>query len=105
VLYLGRPLDSVIIEAYRHLIDPIQDEQQAALLAEQLQTRVLVTATLSVTDLLDLRNTGTRAQLALTLDVLQSVRPADRAFPTARGGSGRRRRSRPEGHGLRRRLR
>jgi len=72
VLYLGRPLDSVIIEAYRHLIDPIQDEQQAALLAEQLQTRVLVTATLSVTDLLDLRNTGTRAQLGLTLDVLQS---------------------------------
>ena len=72
MLYLGRPLDSVIIEAYRHLIDPIQDEQQAALLAEQLQTRVLVTATLSVTDLLDLRNTGTRAQLGLTLDVLQS---------------------------------
>jgi len=38
----------------------------------RLQTRVLVTATLSVTDLLDLRNTGTRAQLGLTLDVLQS---------------------------------
>lgn len=72
VLYLGRPLDSVIIEAYRHLIDPVEDEQQAALLAEHLQTRVLVTATLHVSDLLDLRNTGTRAQLGLTLDVLQS---------------------------------
>ncbi len=72
VLYLGRPLDSVVIEAYRHLIDPVEDEQQAALLAEQLQTRVLVTATLHVSDLLDLRHTGTRAQLGLTLDVLQS---------------------------------
>jgi hypothetical protein len=25
VLYLGRPTDSVVVEAYRHLIDPIVD--------------------------------------------------------------------------------
>lgn len=72
VLYLGRPLDSVVIEAYRHLVDPVEDEEQAALLAEQLQTRVLVTVTLHVSDLLDLRHAGTRGQLGLTLDVLQS---------------------------------
>jgi hypothetical protein len=27
VLYLGRPEDSVVVEAYRHLIDPVVDDQ------------------------------------------------------------------------------
>ncbi len=25
VLYLGRPADSVVVEAYRHLVDPVDD--------------------------------------------------------------------------------
>jgi hypothetical protein len=27
VLYLGRPEDSVVVEAYRHLIDPVVDDE------------------------------------------------------------------------------
>lgn len=36
VLYLGRPLDSVIVEAYRHLIDPIEDDDERAALTQNL---------------------------------------------------------------------
>lgn len=70
VLYLGQPLDSVIVEAYRHLIDPIEDDDERAALAQNLAPRALVTATVSVTDILDLRDVRTRAELHLTADVL-----------------------------------
>src|SRR5664279_4083217 len=74
VLYLGRPLDSVVVEAYRHLIDPIAEPDMAAALAlaRNIQPRMLVTATVAVTDVLDLREPSTRVGVGLTLDVLQS---------------------------------
>ena len=70
VLYLGQPLDSVIVEAYRHLIGPIEDHYERAALAQNLAPRALVTATVSVTNILDLRDVRTRAELHLTADVL-----------------------------------
>ncbi len=68
VLYLGQPLDSVIVEAYRHLVDPVEDP---ALLA-QIHPRILVTAAVNVSNVLDLRTAGARATAGLTLDDLQS---------------------------------
>jgi hypothetical protein len=72
VLYLGRPLDSVVVEAYRHLIDPIAEPDTAAALARNIQPRMLVTAIVAVTNVLDLREPSTRVGVGLTLDVLQS---------------------------------
>jgi hypothetical protein len=72
VLYLGRPLDSVVVEAYRHLIDPIAEPDMVAVLARNIQPRMLVTATVAVTNVLDLREPATRVGVGLTLDVLQS---------------------------------
>ena len=54
VLYLGRPLDSVVVEAYRHLIDPIAEPDMVAVLARNIQPRMLVTAPVAVTNVLDL---------------------------------------------------
>lgn len=71
VLYLGQPLDSVIVEAYRHIIDPIEDADERAALARSLAPRTVVTARVDVTDILDLRDRATRAQLGLTADVLR----------------------------------
>lgn len=68
VLYLGRPLDSVIVEAYRHLVDPVEDP---ALLA-QIHPRLLVTAKVNVSRVLDLRTADARASAGLTLDDLRS---------------------------------
>lgn len=70
VLYLGQPLESVVVEAYRHIIDPIEDADERTALARNLAPRVLVTVDVYVTDILDLRNRATRAQLGLTADVL-----------------------------------
>lgn len=68
VLYLGRPTESVIVEAYRHLVDPIEDP---ALLAE-IKPRILVTCELELTDVLDLRTAGARLQVGLTMQDVQS---------------------------------
>jgi hypothetical protein len=60
VLYLGRPVASVVIEAYRHLIDPVEVDDGAAResLIDNLVPRVLITCEVSVTQLLDLRTRG-----------------------------------------------
>ena len=68
VLYLGRPTESIIVEAYRHLIDPIDDPA----ILHALQPRLLVTCQLDVTEILDLTSARTRLQVHLTLDDLQS---------------------------------
>lgn len=62
VLYLGRPLDSVVVEAYRHLVDPVENPDLLA----QIHPRILVTATVKVTNVLDLRTAGARATAGLT---------------------------------------
>ncbi len=59
VLYLGRPTDSVVVEAYRHLIDPVLDD------APPLQPRVLVTASVAVTEIVDLRSAAGRLLVGL----------------------------------------
>jgi hypothetical protein len=68
VLYLGRPLDSVVVEAYRHLVDPVDDPT----IVDHLAPRGLVTARVSVTEILDLRTASTRVACGLTLAQLQS---------------------------------
>lgn len=74
VLYLGRPTASVVVEAYRHLVDPIEfdsvDDRERFLAA--LQPRTLVTCSLDVNNLLDLRPAGARARAGLTIQDLTS---------------------------------
>ena len=69
VLYLGKPTDSVVVEAYRHLIDPVVATAGAV---PPITPRVLITCEVSVTTILDLRSTATRALSGLTLKQLQS---------------------------------
>jgi RES domain-containing protein len=69
VLYLGRPEDSVVVEAYRHLVDPVE----TPLPPEAFVTRILVTAEINVTDVLDLRTPTGRSYAGLTMSDLQSA--------------------------------
>lgn len=69
VLYLGRPTNSVVVEAYRHLVDPVEDARMLA----QLEPRVLVTCTVDYTNLLDLREATSRTRLDLPFSVLHSA--------------------------------
>lgn len=68
ILYLGRPTASVIVEAYRHLVDPVDDPSIIATLAP----RVLVTCEVHVTEVLDLRTATARMSTGLSRDVLES---------------------------------
>lgn len=67
LLYLGKPVDSVVVEAYRHFIDPVVDG------VPPLVPRALVTCEVSVTEILDLRRSAARLDLDLPLDVLRSA--------------------------------
>jgi hypothetical protein len=69
VLYLGKPTDSVVVEAYRHLIDPVVAIGGAV---PPVRPRVLIMCEVSVTNILDLRAAATRALSGLTLKQLQS---------------------------------
>lgn len=69
VLYLGRPIDSVVVEAYRHLVDPVVDDPN---ILDHLVPRALVTAQVSVTEILDLRTATARVELGLTMPQLMS---------------------------------
>ncbi len=69
VLYLGRPADSVVVEAYRHLVDPVEDAE----IRNHLAPRVLVTAEVSVAEILDLRRAASRIELGLSLRQIQSA--------------------------------
>lgn len=68
VLYLGRPEESVVVEAYRHLVDPVEDPA----LAGAIRPRVLVTADVDVTDILDLRSATGRSLAQLQMSQIQS---------------------------------
>lgn len=50
VLYLGRPVDSVIIEAYRHLVDEVEGMR-----ADAVAPRLLLTIGVDLSTVLDLR--------------------------------------------------
>lgn len=69
ILYLGRPTASVIVEAYRHLVDPIED----ASIRDHLAARVLVTVDVAVHDILDLRTSLARLELGITLEQITSA--------------------------------
>lgn len=74
VLYLGLPRDSVIVEAYRHHVDPVEfdDDTKRDAFIDALVPRVLVTCEVDVTNLLDLRTSLGRANANLTLQDLSS---------------------------------
>jgi len=75
VLYLGRPTDSVVVEAYRHQVDPIDfdtADDRTRFLAGLLP-RVLITCAVDVTELLDLRTASARAAVGLTIQNLTSL--------------------------------
>lgn len=63
VLYLGRPRDSVVVEAYRHLVE--DDLDAPAELAATVLERRIVTCDVSVPNILDLRPTSARERLQL----------------------------------------
>lgn len=70
VLYLGRPRDTVVIEAYRHLVDDELDDTQG--LAAQIVERRLTTCELSITNVVDLRPTASQVAVGLTDNELHS---------------------------------
>lgn len=63
VLYLGRPRESVVVEAYRHLVD--DDLDAPAELAAAVLERRIVTCDVSVPSILDLRPAKARERLDL----------------------------------------
>lgn len=69
LLYLGRPTESITVEAYRHLVDPVEDDPN---ILDHLAPRVLATAEVRVTEILDLRTPRARMELGLTLGQIQS---------------------------------
>lgn len=70
VLYLGRPTDSVTVEAYRHLVDPLVIDPGQPL--PPIRPRALITCTVNASTILDLRSAATRTLVGVTLDQLQS---------------------------------
>jgi RES domain-containing protein len=77
VLYLGRPEDSVIAEAYRHIVDPVLDND----ITLHLAPRAVVTCTVDVVDdVLDLREAVARSATGLSIDLLQSGTDDSRAY-------------------------
>jgi RES domain-containing protein len=61
VLYLGRPTESVIVEAYRHLV-----EDSEGMTAAQVGPRRLLTVAVDLTNVLDLRIADHRAAVNLS---------------------------------------
>lgn len=78
MLYLGQPLDSVVVEAYRHLVDPVIDDDPSIL--DHLAPRALITCAVAVSNILDLRRPGTRVQLGLTMTELTSTTTDELAY-------------------------
>lgn len=69
LLHLGQPRDSVIIEAYRHIIDPVENPE----LASQIIPRRLVTCDVAVSNIFDLRTAAGRVAAGLTIETLTSA--------------------------------
>lgn len=64
MLYLGRPRSSVVIEAYRHLVDDDLDDTEG--LAASVLERRIVTCKIDVLNVLDLRSSSVRDAVSLT---------------------------------------
>ena len=67
VLYVGRPLDAVIIEAYRHLVDDVEGMRP-----DLVQPRHLIVCRVQCTNILDLCDDDNQRRLSLTAAELSS---------------------------------
>jgi RES domain len=65
VLYLARPRESVVVEAYRHLVDDIE-----GMTGDLVAPRRLLTCNVAVSNVLDLRDPGGRDAVGLTAEEL-----------------------------------
>lgn len=89
VLYLGRPPTSVTVEAYRHLVDPVE-----GMTAAGVGPRLLTTCHIDVNNVLDLRDAVDQELVGLTpVDLASDVgnyeacqRIGARAFQLGRNG-------------------
>jgi hypothetical protein len=71
VLYLGRPRDSIVVEAYRHLVDPFSD---MGMTGQMVAPRRIFTCHVNVTEILDLRSATGQRQVGLTsADLLSAI--------------------------------
>lgn len=66
VLYLGRPVDSVVIEAYRHLVDDTE-----GMTGDLVGPRRLLVCSVNVQKVLDLRRRENQSLLGIDLDWLR----------------------------------
>ncbi|SRR6266536_4951567 len=69
VLYLGRPVTSVVVEAYRHLVDPFADD---GMTGKMVASRRLLICEVALTNVLDLRSRTAQVAVGLTEDDLTS---------------------------------
>ncbi len=67
VLYLGRPTDAVVGEAYRHLVDDVE-----GMTGQAVGPRTLWTVNVAVKQVVDLRDPASLAAVGLTIDDLRS---------------------------------
>lgn len=67
VLYLGRPTDSVTVEAYRHLVEPIEGMRP-----EFVGPRRLLTCKVAISQILDLRDAVVREQVGIEMPDLMT---------------------------------
>jgi RES domain-containing protein len=80
VLYLGRPRSSVVVEAYRHLVDDVEGMRP-----ELVQPRRLYVVEVRVHTVLDLRSPEARNQVGLTDDdLLSEVSDYEKCWEIAR---------------------
>jgi len=70
VLYLGRPRASVVVEAYRHLVEPFAAD---GMTGELVGPRLVLTCEVSVTEILDLRDEDAQRGVGLTAADLTSA--------------------------------
>lgn len=68
MLYVGRPRDSVVVEAYRHLVDAVEGMR-----ADLVQPRILLTVEVRVDRILNLTDVVTRELVGLTAADLGSA--------------------------------
>lgn len=67
VIYLGRPRSAVVVEAYRHLVDPVE-----GMTGDLVKGRVLLGADVTVHSILDLRTDAAMLQVGLTREDIVS---------------------------------
>jgi RES domain-containing protein len=65
VLYFGRPTDSVIVEAYRHLVEDVDGMRPDA-----VGPRRVLTVDVQATQILDLRDPASQLEVGLSMEIL-----------------------------------